>query len=79
MQNSQAVSKKATHIMKKVKVKATQSCLTLCDPLGCSVPSRPSVPVPHRLPEFAQAVFMELVMLSNHLTEYYSSMKKMKY
>ena len=37
MQNSQAVSKKATHTMKKVKVKATQSCLTLFEPMDYTV------------------------------------------
>ena len=29
----------------------TQSCLTLCNPTDCS---RPGLPVPHHLPEFAQ-------------------------
>ena len=29
----------------------TQSCLTLCEPMGCSLPG---FPVLHRLPEFAQ-------------------------
>ena len=29
----------------------TQSCLTLCDPMDCSMPG---LPVPHHLPEFAQ-------------------------
>ena len=29
----------------------TQSCSTLCDPMNCRVPG---LPVPHRLPEFAQ-------------------------
>ena len=28
-----------------------QSCLTLCDPMGCS---RPGLPVHHQLPEFTQ-------------------------
>ena len=31
---------------------ATQSCLTLCDPMDCSTPS---LPVHHRLPELTQA------------------------
>ena len=29
----------------------TKSCLTLCDPMDCSMPG---LPVPHHLPEFAQ-------------------------
>ena len=29
----------------------TQSCLTLCDPMGCSTPG---IPVHHQLPEFTQ-------------------------
>ena len=29
----------------------TQSCLTLCDPMDCSMPG---FPVPHQLPELAQ-------------------------
>ena len=29
----------------------TKSCLTLCDPMDCSIPG---FPVPHHLPEFAQ-------------------------
>ena len=37
-------------------------CLTLCDPMGCSMPGSP---VLHHLLQFAQ--FHELVMLSNHL------------
>ena len=30
---------------------ATQSCLTLCDPMDCSMPG---LPVHHQLPEFTQ-------------------------
>ena len=30
---------------------AAQSCPTLCDPMGCSMPG---LPVPHHLPEFSQ-------------------------
>ena len=30
-----------------------QSCLTLCDPMDCSIPG---LPVPHHLPEFAQVL-----------------------
>ena len=29
-----------------------QSCLTLCDPMDCSIPG---LPVPHHLPEFARS------------------------
>ena len=39
-----------------------QSCLTLCDPMDCSMPG---LPVHHQLPQFAQT--HELVMPSNHL------------
>ena len=35
----------------KVKMKVTQSCLTLCDPMNCSTPG---LPVYHQLPEFTQ-------------------------
>ena len=41
-----------------------QSCLTLCDPMDCSTPG---FPVLHHLPEFAQLMSIESVMLSNHL------------
>ena len=43
-------------------------CLTLCDPLDCSMPG---LPVPHHFPEFAMSIgkFMpiESMMPSNHL------------
>ena len=42
----------------------TKSCLTLCDPLDCSMPG---FSVLHCLPESAQFTSIELVMLSNHL------------
>ena len=42
----------------------TQSCLTLCDPMDCSMPG---FPVHHQLPELAQIRFIQLVMPSNHL------------
>ena len=42
-----------------------QSCLTLCDPMDCSMPG---LPVHHQLLEFAQLMSIELVMPSNHLT-----------
>ena len=37
---------------------------TLCDPTDCTMPG---LPVPHYLPEFAQTMFIESVMPSNHL------------
>ena len=40
------------------------SCLTLCDPMDCSMPS---LPVHHQLPEFTQTHVIESVMPSNHL------------
>ena len=43
---------------------ATQSCPTLCDPMGCSTPG---FPVHHHLPELAQTHVAELVMPSVHL------------
>ena len=45
---------------------ATQSCLTVCDPMNCSTPG---LPVHHPLPESTQThVSIELVMPSNHLS-----------
>ena len=41
-----------------------QSCLTLCDPMGCSMPG---LPVHHQLPQCTQLMSMELVMPSNQL------------
>ena len=41
-----------------------QSCLALCDPMGCSMPG---LPVHHQLPEPTQIMSIELVMPSNHL------------
>ena len=41
-----------------------KSCLTLCNPMGYSMPG---FPVLHHLPEFAQTHATELVMLSNYL------------
>ena len=37
---------------------------TLCDPTDCTMPG---LPVSHYLPEFAQTMFIESVMPSNHL------------
>ena len=42
----------------------TKSCLTLGDPMDCSMPSFSAL---HCLPEFAQIHVHESVMLSNHL------------
>ena len=43
----------------------TKSCLTLCDPMGCS---RPGLPVLYCLPRLLKLVSIELVMPFNHLT-----------
>ena len=42
----------------------TQSCLTLWDPMNCSMPG---LPVHHQLPEFTQTMSIELVMPSSYL------------
>ena len=43
----------------------SQSCLTLCDPMDCSMPG---LPVHHQLPEFTQTrVIVESVTPSSHL------------
>ena len=42
---------------------ADKSCLTLCDPMGCSTPGSS---VLHCLQEFTQIQAIESVMLSNH-------------
>ena len=42
----------------------TQLCLTLCDPMDCSMPG---LPVHHQLPEPLKLLSIELVMPSNHL------------
>ena len=41
-----------------------QSCLTLCNPIDCSMPS---FPVHHQLPELAQTHVLQIVMPSIHL------------
>ena len=41
-----------------------QLCPTICDPMDCSTPG---FPVLHYLLEFAQIMFVELMMPSNHL------------
>ena len=46
-----------------------ESCLTLCNPMDYSMPR---FPVLHHLPEFAQTMPTESVMLSNHLILYHS-------
>ena len=46
-----------------------QSCLTLCNPMDCSMPD---LPVHHQLPEFTHKLMsIELVMPSNHLIFYH--------
>ena len=47
----------------------TQSCLTLCSSMDCSMPCSP---VLHYLPEFPQTHSIESVMPSNHLILCYS-------
>ena len=42
----------------------TQSCLTLCDPMNCSMPG---LPVHHQLPDVSKLMSIELVMPSSHL------------
>ena len=42
---------------------ATQSCLTICKPMNCSMPG---FPVLHYLLEFLKIMSIELVMQSNH-------------
>ena len=37
--------------IRKLSFSVTKSCLTLCDPMNCSMPG---FPVLHHLPEFAQ-------------------------
>ena len=41
-----------------------QSCLTLCDPMNCSMPG---LPVHHQLPSPPKPMSIESVMPSNHL------------
>ena len=41
-----------------------QSCLTLCDPMNCSMSE---FPVHHQLPELLKLISIESVMPSNHL------------
>ena len=44
--------------------KSLQSCLTLCDPMDCSMSG---LPVHHQLPELLKLMSVESVMPSNHL------------
>ena len=46
-----------------------QVCPTLCNPINCSMPG---FSVLNALPEFAQTVFIELVMPSNHFILFFS-------
>ena len=41
-----------------------QSCMTLCDPMDCSMPG---FPVHHQLPDLLKLMSIESVMPSNHL------------
>ena len=50
--------------MSSVRSVHSQSCLTLCDPMDCSMPG---LPVHHQLPEFTQSQSIESVIPSNHL------------
>ena len=45
-------------------ISVDQSCLTLCNPVDCSMPG---LPVHHQLPEPTQLLSIALVMPSNHL------------
>ena len=47
-----------------VVVQSLKSCLTLCNPMDCSMPG---FPVLHHLPEFAQTHVHWVFMPSNHL------------
>ena len=60
MENSMEVPSETTYQFSSV----TQLCLTLCDPMDCSMPG---LPVHHHLPEPTQTQVIELVMPSNHL------------
>ena len=51
--------------MFKVKVKVTQLCPTLCDPMACSMPG---FPVHHQLLKLVRLMSFKSVMPSNHLT-----------
>ena len=42
----------------------TQSCLTLCDPMDCSMPG---LPVHHQPQSFHKLMSIELMMSSNHI------------
>ena len=46
---------------------AAQSCLTVCEPMDCSMPG---FPVHHQLPSLLKLMSIELVMPSNHLILY---------
>ena len=46
------------------KISVAQLCLTLCDPMDCSMPGPP---VHHQLLEFTQTMSIESVVPSNHL------------
>ena len=50
-----------------INVKVTQSCLTLCNPMGCSMPAFSILHYPQSL---LKLMFIESMMLSNHLILY---------
>ena len=55
-ENKQVVTRGAEHVgMRKISsvqfISVAQSCLTLCDPMDCSMPG---IPVHHQLPELTQ-------------------------
>ena len=61
-----AVQQKLTHHCKATVQfsSVTQSCLTLCEPMDCSMPG---LPVHHKLQSLPKLMFIELVMPNNHL------------
>ena len=59
------LNKNHAHCWKIIQFSSvSQLCPALCDPMDCSTPG---LPVHHQLPEPTQTMFIELVMLSNHL------------
>ena len=62
------VKEKVLHIFSYFS-SVTESCLTLCNPMGCSTPG---LPVHHQLPEFTNMFFL----LTNYLKIYLHSRTK---
>ena len=52
------------HLVSQSVSSVAQSCLTLCDPMGHSMPG---LPVHHQLPEFTKLMSIESVMPSSYL------------